>query len=243
MDHVWLAVACFIFIAFALEAITGFGSAVIALSLSALLVSIDIVLPVFVPLSFLLCGFMVLRHGRHIDRVLLFKVILPGMVLGTAVGYGIRPYIDDALLKQLFGLLVLWFAGRELWKLSHKPAVSVRSSWHTNLLITGAGVTHGLFASGGPLLVYALAGSSLEKSPFRSTLLSVWLVLNGFLTAAYFIDGRLVPALPKVLALLPVLVLGVWVGEYLHHRISERHFRMAIYCMLFLAGMLLLKPH
>jgi hypothetical protein len=51
MDPVWIAIGGFIFLAYTLEAITGFGSIIIALSLSAQLVPIDVVLPVLVPLS------------------------------------------------------------------------------------------------------------------------------------------------------------------------------------------------
>ena len=156
MDPVWIAIGGFIFLAYTLEAITGFGSIVIALSLSAQLVPIDVVLPVLVPLSVCMSGYLVWRHWRDIDRRLLFKTILPGMVLGTLIGYGVKPFLDEGLLKQIFGLLILWFSGRELWKLRHATAQCIRPRWHTNLLTAAAGISHGLFASGGPLLVYSL---------------------------------------------------------------------------------------
>lgn len=242
MDSVWVAIGAFIFLAFTLEAITGFGSIVIALSLSAQLVPIDAVLPVLLPLSVCTCSYLAWKHRRSIDRVLLLRTILPGMVLGTLAGYGIKPLLDEALLKQVFGILILWFAGRELWGLRHTTVQATRAQWLTKLLTGAAGVSHGLFASGGPLLVYALAGVALDKARFRATLISVWLALNGLLTLVFLADGRLVPALPKVAIYLPVLILGVWLGEHVHHRASERHFRIAIYCMLLVTGALLARP-
>ena len=242
MDIVWIAIGAFIFLAFTLEAIAGFGSIVIALSLSAQLVPIDAVLPVLVALSVCMCSYLVWQHRHNIDRPLLFKTILPGMVLGTLAGYGIKPLLDQALLRQLFGLLVVWFAGRELWALRHASRPSARAHWLTNLLTGAAGVSHGLFASGGPLLVYALAGVALDKARFRATLISVWLALNTLLTVVFYVDGRLVPVLPKVAAYLPLLVIGVWLGERVHNRVSERHFRIAIYCMLLVTGALLARP-
>lgn len=242
MDIVWITIGAFIFLAFTLEAITGFGSIVIALSLSAQLVPIDAVLPVLVPLSVCMSSYLVWRHRHSIDRRLLFKTILPGMVLGTLAGYGIKPFLDEVLLKQIFGLLILWFAGRELWRLRHTSRQRVRPRWVTNILTCAAGVSHGLFASGGPLLVYALAGVALDKARFRATLMSVWLALNGMLSIVFYFDGRLASALPKVAAYLPLLAVGVWLGEHLHHKVSERHFHIAIYCLLLVTGALLSRP-
>ena len=55
-------------------------------------------------------------------------------------------------------------------------------------------------------------------------------------------DGRLQPALPQVLAYAPLLLLGLWLGERLHRRFDERHFRIAIYILLVVTGTLLLSP-
>ncbi len=236
------ALGAFILLAYTLEAVTGFGSIVIALSLGALLLPIDQLLPVLVPLNIGMTGYLVWRHRTQIDRPLLLGTILPGMLAGTALGYLLLPYLDAALLKRGFGLLILWFAGRELWRLRHAAALPRRPAWLTRAITLGAGLSHGLFASGGPLLVYGLAGTALDKARFRATLVTVWFSLNSLLTAAFLLDGRLQPALPQVLAYAPLLLLGLWLGERLHRRFDERHFRLAIYCLLLVTGVLLLAP-
>jgi uncharacterized membrane protein YfcA len=236
------ALGAFILLAYTLEAVTGFGSIVIALSLGALLLPIDQLLPVLVPLNIGMTGYLVWRHRAQIDRSLLLGTILPGMLAGTLLGYWLLPYLDAALLKRGFGLLILWFAGRELWRLRHAAALPVRPAWLTRAITLGAGLSHGLFASGGPLLVYGLAGTTLDKARFRATLVTVWFTLNSLLTAAFLLDGRLQPALPQVLAYAPLLLVGLWLGEHLHRRFDERHFRLAIYILLLVTGVLLLAP-
>ena len=154
---------------------------------------------------------------------------------GSLVGAHLAKMIDG-------GQLILWFAGRELWRLRHAQALPVRPAWLTRLITLGAGLSHGLFASGGPLLVYGLAGTELDKARLRATLVSVWFSLNSLLTVAFLLDGRLLPALPQVASYAPLLLLGVWLGERLHRRFDERHFRIAIYCLLLLTGTLLLAP-
>jgi hypothetical protein len=240
MDVLWLALAGFILLAYTLEAITGFGSIVIALSLGALLLPIGQLLPVLVPLNICMTGYLVARHWRSIDWRLLLSMILPGMLLGTVIGYALLPFLDAALAKRLFGALVLWFAARELWRLRHAAVQPVRPMWLNRLLSLCAGVSHGLFASGGPLLVFALAGTQLDKARLRATLVTVWFTLNSLLTLAFLLDGRLLPALPQVASYAPLLLVGIWLGERLHQRFNEQHFRVAIYGLLLSTGALLL---
>ena len=242
MEMAWLALAGFILLAYTLEAITGFGSIVIALSLGALLLPIEQLLPVLVPLNICMTGYLVWRHRQMIDRRLLLGMILPGMLVGTLLGYALLPFLDAALAKRLFGALVLWFAARELWRTRHAAAPAIRPLWLSRLISLCAGVSHGLFASGGPLLVFALAGTQLDKARLRATLVTVWFSLNSLLTLAFLLDGRLLPALPQVLTYAPLLLVGVWLGERLHRRFDEQHFRIAIYLLLLVTGGLLLAP-
>lgn len=242
MDSVWVAIGAFIFIAFTLEAITGFGSIVIALALGAQLVPIEQLVPILSTLSVVMSATMVWRHRSHIDRALLLRTVLPGMVLGTALGYAVRPLLDAGLMRQLFGVLIVWFASRELWRLRHAHAPVPRPQWLSQTLVVLAGVTHGLFASGGPLLVYAASGMAVQKARFRATLVSVWLTLNTGLTVAFWMDGRLLPALPQAVAYLPVIAAGFALGDWLHQRVSEARFRLAIYALLCITGILLTLP-
>lgn len=234
MEAAWALLGIIILLAYTLEAITGFGSVVIALALGALLLPIDRLLPILVPLNVCMSGYLCWRYHRLIDRRLL---------LGTLAGYALLPWLDAEALKRGFGVLILWFAGGELWRLfRHAPVRGHTPGWVMRLATGAAGICHGLFASGGPLLVYALAGSTLDKARLRATLISVWFTLNGLLTLAFLFDGRLVPALPQIGAYAPLLLFGVGLGERLHHRLSEQHVRVLIYLMLLAAGALLLYP-
>ena len=236
----WMWLGLCIFIAFGIEAITGFGSIVIALSLGALLLPIDAMLPVLVPLNICMTGYLAVRHRQHIHWPTLLKMILPLMVGGTLLGYLLRPVLGDNTLQILFGALVIWFAARELWRSIRGLTVRQHSRGWTRSWMLVAGMTHGLFASGGPLLVYALTGTQLSKSAFRATLISVWLSLNGLLTVVFALDGSLLPALPRIGMMLPVLLAGVIIGEFLHHRVNEDRFKQLVYTLLLMTGALLI---
>lgn len=238
----WLLLGAFILLAYTVEAVTGFGSIVIALSLGALFLPIPALLPVLVPLNIAQSGYLTLRHRRHIHLPTLFGLILPLMAAGTVIGYLLRPALEGALLKTLFGLLIVWFAGRELWRMARGGAAVRHGLAATRGLMLAAGVSHGLFASGGPLLVYGLAGTPLDKARLRATLIAVWLALNGLLTIIFLLDGSLIPNLPRLATYLPVVLVGLVAGEWLHSRIDERRFRQLVFALLAVTGVLLALP-
>ena len=238
----WLLLGLFIFLAFTTEAMTGFGSIVIALSLGALVLPIPEILPVLVPLNIVMSGTLSWRHRHAIHWPTLWKLILPLMVLGTLPGYGLRPWLGEQLLKSGFGLLVLWFSSRELWRMYRGLAVTAHGGLWSRGWMLMAGVTHGLFASGGPLLVYALSGLKLDKQRFRATLILVWLALNSLLTAVFLLDGTLLPALPRIATLVPVVIAAMLVGELLHHHVNEARFRQAVFVVLWFTGVILAWP-
>lgn len=234
----WLWIGLFVLVAYTIEAITGFGSLVISLALGALLLPVPELLPVLVPLNVLMSGFLTWRNRQHIDRALLLKVILPLMLGGTLLGYLLQNGLADNLLKLLLGLLIVWFACRESWRLWRGTSVQPHPRWLNRVLTLGAGISHGLFASGGPLLVYAMAGTTLDKQRLRASMLCVWFTLNSSLTLLLWAQGRLAQG-QQLLWFIPLLVIGVLVGEYLHHRVNEQRFRQMVYGLLAVTGVLL----
>lgn len=235
-DAAWIALAGAIAVAYTVEAALGFGSIVIALALGALVLPMSALLPVLVPLSTAMNVLMTLRLRAQIDRGLLLRRIAPWMVAGMLAGYLLRPWLGDAALVPLFGALVLAFALREGWRMRRAGMPRPHPPWRARALTAAAGLTHGLYASGGPLLVAALAGTTLDKARLRATLIAVWLVLNAGLTLLYALDGTLAPALPRAAAYLPVVLVGIVAGEALHRRLDERRFRALVLVLLAVTG-------
>lgn len=240
MSLAYVLLGLFILLSYTAEALTGFGSIVIALSLGALFFPIDWLQTVLVPLNIVMSGYLSWKHRQHIDKALLGKLILPFMLLGTLAGVALQPWLAGRLLKLLFAALILWFAVRELLKMRGGIQPKAKATWWSRSIIGAAGITHGLFASGGPLLVYGLAGMQLDKARFRATLILVWFTLNSVLTVLFLAQGRLQAVYVPLLAYLPLVPLGVVIGEHLHHKINETAFRALIYWVLAVAAVALM---
>ena len=140
-------------------------------------------------------------------------------------------------------ILVLVLSARELWLLLGRPKAITRPLGPIPLvsMLLGAGVIHGIYATGGPMLVYAVNRVGLSKSAFRSTLTMVWIALNTVLLASYVRDGvYTTEILEALLWLAPSVPLGLIAGEYLHHRVDQRRFNIVTFALLSAAAVSLL---
>ncbi len=207
---------------------------------------IPILLALAVPLSILQTTYILVRHHDGVRWGLLLRRILPLMGAGMVLGYFVFADMAPAFLRRGFGGLILVLSIRELWAKfgSKKPEAVPAKGMHPAASISamfGAGIVHGVFATGGPLLVYALGKEGLDKHAFRSTLAGVWWVLNVALVVGFVLDGRYDATVAwQSLVLLPALPLGIVLGEWLHHRVDEDRFRTGIFFLLIAAAISLL---
>jgi uncharacterized membrane protein YfcA len=239
MDISFALLACFAFLSYLSAVFAGFGGVIIALTLGAHLYPIKWMLPVLLPLTLIANLYIFIRHHKYIDTQILLRQILPFMGTGLVIGFVLFNLLHGELMRTLFGLIVILVAIRELINLirgSHQNE-ALLPGWISAGYIFAAGVIHGIYASGGPLLVYAVNKMQLEKSVFRSTLSIVWLIMNILLTASYAVVGKIhLESLKYSAYLLPSLTLGVLLGEFLHQRIPERSFKFAVFMLLMLSG-------
>jgi len=234
---IWLAVI--VLISYSTQAMSGFGSTILALTLGVHMYPMGVLLPVLVALDLLVNLYIVARHHQHINPSLLYRTIFPAMGIGLLAGLMAFYFIQGPVLETIFGFLVIGLSIRELYRLFRgKEVPGVRSNLKLAAIITAAGFIHGIYASGGPLLIYAVGKLNLPKSVFRSTLGAVWLLFSIILSAFYLFSGKLTEdSLNLTLILIPVIVIGIIAGEWLHHRIDEYRFKIFVFAVLLFAGL------
>jgi uncharacterized membrane protein YfcA len=231
-----------IVLAYTTNAMIGFGAPLVAVTLGANFMPVDLLVPSLVPLSVIVPGIIAFRHRRYIHRDLLLKQIFPFMGSGLILGLLIYPLLKGINLKGLLGGFVVILSTRELIALRKSSA----SDAQTSKVATGcwqilAGITHAFYITGGPLLVYSVSRLELDKEVFRSTLCSVWVGLNILLVIVFALNGRLNTESIKITApLIMVLPLGIVLGEWLHNRFNPTVFRAIIYGLLLCSGIKLL---
>ncbi len=222
----------------AIEVIAGFGSVILAITFGAYFFSIQQLVSILVPLNLLLGMMVIFKYYREINFKQLFKRILLGTGLGMPIGIYLFNYAPSEIIKPMLGFLVLVLAAYELWaayRLKEKPTPLV--SWKAWLFLFSGGIVQGLYASGGPLVVYYSVREFENKSEMRSTLTALWLILNLVLLVSLLSSGKIDSESMKITCfMIPAVLLGFVVGDKLHHRVSEKSFRIFAYVLLLIAG-------
>jgi len=241
MDTTLLAFCAVVSAGYAIQTVAGFGSMLFCVTVGSQLLSVSEVLTLAVPVSLLQSLYILVRDHRHVKWRLLLTRVLPLLALGMALPLTLFDGTEAEALKPAFGVMVLGLAGRELWharKRSDAPARPPLGALPFAASTAGAGIIHGIFATGGPMLVYALGRLELSKTSFRATLAVVWLLLNPVLVTTFLYAGhytaQMQRALPFILASLP---LGIVIGELIHHRVDEKLFRRLAWILLALAAL------
>lgn len=235
-----LAFAAIVFVAFVVESAAGFGATVVTVTLAAQLMAVDDVLVRFLPLNLVLSSYVVLRHRSTVDAKLLFRGIVPAMGVGFVLGAVLARFAQPGWIKVAFAAFVVVLSIFEL--VPRRTEVVRALPGPVRALALGvAGVVHGLFACGGPLVVWVVSREVKEKAVFRSTLSALWLLLNGVLVVTFVIARKLGPATLTDSAWLVVpLGLGIAAGEVVHHRTPEAAFRKGVFALLLVAATILL---
>lgn len=227
-----------VFLAFVVEATLGFGGTVVTVALGAALLPISKLLPAFIPLNLMLSAWLAVRGWAQMDRRLLFGRIVPWMAVGLPFGLFALARVDEGLLVRLFGAFVFLLAGIELSRRNVEarplpPAVTAGA-------LAVAGVIHGAFATGGPLVVWVVGRTITDKAVFRSTLAGLWFVMNATLLAGYAWSGALNAESVRTSAVMaPGLVAGLVVGELIHTRVDPQLFRRLVFMLLGAVGVML----
>jgi len=231
---------CILILAHTAETILGFGATLIALAFAIHLLPLETLVPVLVILGLLQSIWLVARWFRFIDWRTLLLQILPIAGAGMVIGIFSREVADEGILKIILGAFILVVSVAELAILFIRRTPGGRLHWYYRIpLLVGGGIFHGLFATGGPPIVYYASRQFHAQEKFRATLSMLWLILNVGLLAGFLIAGQLdVEKLKMTALVLPGLIIGIIIGSLI--RVREFWFKTLTYVLLFLAGLFLL---
>jgi uncharacterized membrane protein YfcA len=231
---------CILVLAHTAETILGFGATLIALALGVYLLPLETLVPMLVILGLLQSMWLVGRWFRYIDWRTLLVYILPLAAAGMVIGILSRQIADEDTLKAVLGGFIIMVSLAELALLFIKKAPGGQLRWYYRVpLLIGGGIFHGLFATGGPPIVYYASRQFSTQETFRATLSMLWLILNVGLIIGFLVAGQIdLPKLGMTAMVLPGLVIGIVIGSFI--RVKEFWFKVLTYILLFLSGLFLL---
>ena len=159
------------------------------------------------------------------------------MFIGLFEGEKIYQYLQTEILLQIFAAFVILVALSGLFKRKEynlpEPVL--------NAILVLAGIIHGMFVSGGPLLIIYAVKKLPDKQNFRTTLSMIWVALDIYLIIKQTGAGLMTSfTLTTTAWSVPALLVGVYIGNRLAKRMSQEVFLRLTYVLLLISGVSLL---
>ena len=226
-----------ILVAYFVRGIAGFGSGLIAIPLLLMWFPLLVAVPLVVALDYLASASQGIKDRQAIRWREIWP-LLPFALLGLAVAIYLLQTIDAQLLLKAVAVFIILYA---LYSLIGKNPESVHSRWWAIPAGSLGGLIGTTFGTGGPFYVVYLQMRRLDKTQFRATFATIFLLDGANRLAAYFFSGMLTLQFFTTLTMaLPVMMIGIYLGGRVHTTVSQETFRRGIGMLLICSGIALL---
>lgn len=211
------------------------GIGIIGVPLMALTVGPARAAAIMLPVLMVMDALAMRTYWRRWDSVNL-RIMLPGALLGTLIGFATFRWMSGDGLKVLVGVIALGFSLN--WYLSRGVSAGRAPGWRRGTFWSAlAGFTSFSVHAGGPPIHVYLLSQKPEKTTFQATTVAFFFVVNWLKLPPYFWLGQLEPGnLATSLVLVPLAPVGIALGAWLHRRIDELWFFRVVYTALLGVG-------
>jgi len=237
MTLVWAAGACVMFLASFVMGLTGFGIALVAMAFLPWLMS-PVTAIVVLTVYALVFSVVVVAQLRHDLTPRALIDLLIGTAVGTPIGVWVLASLPVTTLNRLIGVVLVIVVVLEL-----------RGTMPTRLVGRGWGLGTGFLAGllggavgtpGPPVIVYATTQGWSPRT-MKANTMGFFVANQGAILIGYWWAGlftREVAAVSAAFAL-PALA-GVGAGVALFGRVDPARFRLIVFALLLVSGLVLL---
>ncbi|MEH3040814.1 MAG: sulfite exporter TauE/SafE family protein [Sphingomonas paucimobilis] len=164
--------------------------------------------------------------------------MLPGAVIGIALGYGFAALVSPSAVLAAVGLISILFGGWRLWTERHGMPVASRSpGWVGTLFGVASGITSQIAHAGQPPFQLWVLPRQLPRDVLVGTTALYFCAVNWLKVPAYIGLGQFTRAnLLTSAALLPVAIATTFGGVWLVRRVSAKRFYTLIYVLMIVVG-------
>jgi len=226
-----------IFFASVVRGFTGFGLALVAVPL------IQFIMPVadtavFIALINAIFSVLYFRRSREIVKGMRLGTMALWTGIGVAAGTIILKFINPAYIQLIWGLLIIFIVIALIRGLNF----SIQSD-KTAMTLSGlfGGVLAGATGITGPPVSSILSSQKTPKEKFNA-IISIFILFAVSYALLFYLISDLINKNTALLALfsIPALIAGLYTGDRLVSRISQKTFTSIVYIVLIVMGIITL---
>jgi len=201
--------------------------------------SVGIILPMLIAADFM--GFFLNRQGGSWRRIL---PILPPAIAGVIAGWVLLGRFDNAMARVVIGWIIIVLLVFN-WVLNKRRQDFIALTEHQGFTWTMgflAGVVTMLANAAGPVMTVYLLAQHLEKKEHLGVFSRYFLLVNLFKVPFSADLGIINPkSLMTNLALMPAVVLGVFIGWWILKRLPQKLFENVLFWLTAFAAVWLIR--
>jgi len=244
MNHTYLLIFAILFISTFIHSTLGFGQALIAMPLLAMVVELKTATPLVAFVLMTIAAIILLRNWRVADLNAVWRLVLSSC-FGIPVGLFLLKGVPEGLMKVFLGIVVILFSVFNLVN-RHLKIINLRRVSGGSVLAYLFGFVAGVLGaayntSGVVITIYAtLRDWSPER--FRSTLQSYFVFTGLLILGAHGLAGLWTPDMFRLYGTsLPLVLVGIFLGGKLNRFIPQGQFDGYVNAGLLVIGLLLFR--
>jgi uncharacterized membrane protein YfcA len=214
----------------------GFGDALIAMPLLAMIVGMKIATPLVALVAPTIALTILLRAWRQVDLQAAWRLIV-STIIGIPIGLFFLKSAPEGVVKAVLGIVLIGFG---LYKLIAPRLPPIRSEKLSYVFGLVAGILGGAYNTNGPpVVIYGV----LRKWPperFRATMQGYFLPTGTMILISHGLAGLWTGEVLRLYVYsLPVIIGAVFVGGWANRKVPGELFNRIVYVFLVLVGVLM----
>ena len=237
IDWTALPIILILFIATLIRSVFGFGEALLAVPLLALVMPVEVAAPLAVLVSITI-AFLILLQDWRLVQVRDAGWLVVSTLFGIPLGLLLLREAPESVVKMILAVIIIAFSAFSLTGRHTRELTDDRFAW---LFGFHAGVLGGAYGMNGPPLAIYGALRRWPPARFRATLQGYFLPASVAGMAGYSLAGLWTPAVNHFyLVSLPGVVIATFLGRNLNRRMHAPQFISYVYVGLTAIGVVLL---
>ena len=236
-DGTTLQVLGVVFLATLVRSAFGFGEALVAVPLLALIIPVEVAAPLAALLSITVAAVVVVQDWHQVHVGSAWRLVL-ATLFGIPLGLLLLTAVAERTVKSVLAIVIVTFS---LYCLASRRPIELKDDRLAWFFGFAAGVLGGAYGMNGPpLVVYgSLRGWSAEH--FRATLQGYFLPASLVVLGGYWLAGLCVAPVGRYYLLsLPLAVVAIVLGRVINRRLGGRRFVLYVHAGLVAIGTTLL---
>ncbi|MCX7680207.1 MAG: sulfite exporter TauE/SafE family protein [Spirochaetes bacterium] len=232
----YIAIGFVILVSAFVQGISGFGMALVSMSILPFLLPLRIVTPLVLLNGFAVTVVLFIAKRDHFELRDLIP-LLASATVGIPFGIYILVHFDDRILQKILAILIFLYCIYSLANFSFSSKISERWTYLFGFLAGSLGAAFNI--NGPPVIIHAML-QQWEKDRMLANLQAFFLFSTILIGIGHCVQGFYTREVIMLwLSLLPINIIGTVAGIFVNKQVNNEQFKKIILILLIVSSILL----